>query len=55
MPVCAGLDRSTYTAMRLAEYASVQVQCLIIWESKVQTDLEAVRARLAGFLSGPTG
>jgi predicted transcriptional regulator len=48
-PKLKGLDRAAYTAMRIAEYASVKVHCLILWESEIKDDLEAVRARLSAF------
>lgn len=47
-----GMSGAAYAAMRLAEYASVNVQCLIIWESEVKADIERVRARLAAFIAG---
>lgn len=45
-PKAKGMDRDAYVAMRLAEYATVKVECLIVWESEIKSDPEAVRARL---------
>ena len=36
-------------------YAEVGIECLIVWESEVKADPEAVQVRLTGFLPPPTG
>jgi hypothetical protein len=46
-----GVDRDTYIKARTAEYASVKVRALFVWESEVKADPDSVRSRLEGFLS----
>ena len=48
-----GLDREAYIAQRTAEYASIGVRCLFIWESEVFADTEGVRQRIVEFLGPP--
>ena len=45
-----GVDRDTYIKARTAEYASVKVRALFVWESEVKSDPEGTRSRLEGFL-----
>ena len=52
-PKVKGMSRESYTKMRIAEYASVHVHCLILWESEVMNDIEGVRARLKAFAENP--
>ncbi len=52
-----GVDRDTYIKARTAEYASVKVRALFVWESEVKSDPDSVRSRLEGFLgvNDPSG
>lgn len=47
-----GLPRDAYVASRKAEYLSVGIDCLVLWESEVKSDPEGVRARLIAFVDG---
>lgn len=47
-----GLPRDAYAASRIAEYASIGISCLILWESEVKTRPDEVRSHLAAHLAG---
>lgn len=47
-----GMGKEEYEAARKAEYATVGVTCLVVWESEVKKDTEGVRERVLEFVSG---
>lgn len=47
-----GLPREAYVAARIAEYRTIGIACLVLWESEVKTDPEGVRSRLAAHFAG---
>lgn len=48
-----GIPREPYEAQRVAEYATVGLKCLVIWESDLAKDMELVRSRLTAFIVQP--
>ncbi|MFA6235097.1 MAG: hypothetical protein WC824_13065 [Bacteroidota bacterium] len=44
-----GLSKEDYEKMRIAEYKTVKVQCLLLWEVNIKKDPEKIRKKIAKF------